>query len=78
LVTVVQPGNLSLDLEIKAQANGITVTGASDIILEQQQDRASQASVLVNDVNESARSHRRGRPCHHLRRWWLRSGSSVS
>ena len=39
LVTVVQPGNLSLDLEIKAQANGITVTGASDIILEQQQDR---------------------------------------
>ena len=49
-VTVVDPGNLSLNLEIKAQENGITVTGASDIILEQQQDKASQASVLVNDV----------------------------
>jgi hypothetical protein len=49
-VTVVNPGNLSLNLEIKAQENGITVTGFSDIILEQQQDKASQASVLVNDV----------------------------
>ena len=49
-VTVVKPGNLSLTLEIKPQENGITVTGASDIVLEQQQDRASQASVLVGDV----------------------------
>jgi hypothetical protein len=49
-VTVVKPGNLSLALEIKAQENGITVTGASDVVLEQQQDKAAQAAVLVNDV----------------------------
>jgi hypothetical protein len=49
-VTVVKPGNLSLTLEVKAQPNGITVTGASDIVLEQQQDEAAKASVLVSDL----------------------------
>jgi hypothetical protein len=49
-VTVVRPGNLSLTLEVKSQLNGITVTGASDIVLEQQQERAASASVLVSDL----------------------------
>jgi hypothetical protein len=49
-VTVVNPGNLSLTLEVKSQLNGITVTGASDIVLEQQQDQAASASVLVSDL----------------------------
>jgi hypothetical protein len=49
-VTVVNPGELSLTLEVKAAANGITVTGASDIILQQQQDQAASASVLVSDM----------------------------
>lgn len=49
-VTVVNPGEFSLTLQGKAAANGITVTGASDIILQQQQDQAASASVLVTDV----------------------------
>lgn len=49
-VTVVEPGQLTLTLEAKAQANGITITGASDIILQQQQDQAASASVLVSDL----------------------------
>ena len=49
-VTVVEPGQLTLTLEAKAAANGITITGASDIILQQQQDQAASASVLVSDL----------------------------
>jgi hypothetical protein len=49
-VTVVEPGELTLTLEAKAQQNGITVTGASDIILQQEQDQAASASVLVSDL----------------------------
>ncbi|MDB4938435.1 MAG: hypothetical protein JWP87_5407 [Labilithrix sp.] len=49
-VTVVEPGNLTLTLEAKPQLNGITVTGASDIVLEQEQDQAASASVLVSDL----------------------------
>jgi hypothetical protein len=49
-VTVVNPGELSLTLEVKAQLNGITITGASDIILQQEQDQAASASVLVSDL----------------------------
>jgi hypothetical protein len=49
-VTVVNPGEFSLTLQGKAAANGITITGASDIVLQQQQDQAASASVLVTDV----------------------------
>jgi hypothetical protein len=49
-VTVVNPGEFTLTLQGKAAANGITVTGASDIILQQQQEQAASASVLVTDV----------------------------
>ena len=49
-VTVVNPGELTLTLQAKAAANGITLTGASDIILQQQQDQAASASVLVSDL----------------------------
>ena len=49
-VTVVEPGELTLTLEAKPQLNGITVTGASDIILQQSQDQAASASVLVSDL----------------------------
>ena len=49
-VTVVNPGEFSLTLQVKAAANGITLTGASDIILQQQQDQAASASVLVSDL----------------------------
>lgn len=49
-VTVVKPGDLTLSLDVKAQLNGITVTGASDIVLQQQQDQAASASVLVSDL----------------------------
>jgi len=66
-VTVVNPGNLSLILEVKSQLNGITITGASDIILEQEQDQAASASVLVSDLfrwltTELARSAPPARP----------------
>jgi hypothetical protein len=49
-VTVVEPGELTLTLEAKPQLNGITITGASDIILQQSQDQAASASVLVSDL----------------------------
>jgi hypothetical protein len=49
-VTVVNPGEFTLTLQAKAAANGITLTGASDIILQQQQDQAASASVLVSDL----------------------------
>lgn len=49
-VTVVEPGDLTLTLEAKPQLNGITITGASDIVLQQQQDQAASASVLVSDL----------------------------
>jgi len=49
-VTVVNPGEFTLTLQGKAASNGITLTGASDIILQQQQDQAAQASVLVSDL----------------------------
>ena len=49
-VTVVNPGEFTLTLQGKAAANGITLTGASDIILQQQQDQAASASVLVSDL----------------------------
>jgi hypothetical protein len=49
-VTVVNPGELSLSLQVKAAANGVSMTGASDIILQQQQDQAASASVLVSDL----------------------------
>ena len=49
-VTVVNPGEFSLTLQVKAAANGVTMTGASDIILQQQQDQAASASVLVSDL----------------------------
>lgn len=49
-VTVVNPGEFSLTLQGKAAANGVTLTGASDIILQQQQDQAASASVLVSDM----------------------------
>ena len=49
-VTVVNPNELSLNITVKAENNGITVTGASDIVLQQQQDQAASASVLVSDL----------------------------
>ena len=49
-VTVVNPGELTLAIEVKVEANGITVTGASDIVLQQSQDQAASASVLVSDL----------------------------
>lgn len=49
-VTVVNPGELSLNLEVKVAANGITVTGGSDIVLQQSQEQAASASVLVSDL----------------------------
>ncbi len=49
-VTVVNPGDFSLTLRVTAASNGITMTGASDIILQQQQDQAASASVLVSDL----------------------------
>lgn len=49
-IKVVDPGNLSLSIEVKPQQNGITVTGVSDIVLLQQQDKAAQSSTLVTNV----------------------------
>jgi hypothetical protein len=49
-VEVIKQNNLTLNVEIKPEANGITVTGTSEVILEQQQDQAGQASQMVKDV----------------------------
>jgi hypothetical protein len=49
-VEVIKQNNLTLNVVVKPEANGITVTGASEITLEQQQDQASQASQMVKDV----------------------------
>ena len=49
-VTAVETGNLSLSIQVKPQQNGISITGTSDVILEQEQDKAAQASAIVTDV----------------------------
>lgn len=49
-VTVVNPGEFTLTLQAKAASNGISLTGASEVILLQQQDQAASASVLVSDL----------------------------
>ncbi len=49
-VTVVNAGELSLTFQVKTASNGVTVTGASDIILQQSQEQAASASALVSDL----------------------------
>lgn len=49
-VTVVKPGELELALRVKPESNGVAVTGTADIILQQEKDQASKASLLVSDL----------------------------
>jgi len=49
-VEVIKQNNLTLAIVLKPEANGITVTGASEVTLEQQQDQAGQASQMVKDM----------------------------
>jgi hypothetical protein len=49
-VTVVRAGELKLSLRVKPEANGVAVSGTADIILQQEQQQASKASLLVSDL----------------------------
>jgi hypothetical protein len=49
-VTVVKPGELKLVLRVKPEANGVAVSGTADIVLQQEKDQASKASLLVSDL----------------------------
>jgi hypothetical protein len=49
-VEVIKQNNLTLNVVIRPEENGITVTGTSEVTLEHQQDQAGQASQMVKDV----------------------------
>lgn len=49
-VDVVKTGNLTFSATLKPESNGITVAGASDIRLEEAQERAAELSKMVRDV----------------------------
>jgi len=51
-VTVIQPNNLKVDVMIRPEANGVTVTGSGDITLDVAQEKAEASSQLVRDVFE--------------------------
>lgn len=56
-VTAVNTGDLSLSIKVTPQANGITVTGTSDIVLQEEQDQAANASAVVTDVFDWLKSN---------------------
>lgn len=49
-VDVIKANNLKLDIKLKAEANGIVVTGTSEVQLEQAPEQAEQASQMVRDM----------------------------
>ncbi len=51
-VEVIKPGNLKLDVTLKPESNGITVTGATEVALEQAHEQAAQSSQLGRDMFE--------------------------
>ena len=49
-VTAVAQGDLKLNMQVKPAANGVVVTGTAQIVLQQQQDQAAGASLLVKSL----------------------------
>lgn len=49
-VTVILPGNLSVKLVAKPEANGATLTGVGDVTLEAGKDNANDTAELVRNV----------------------------
>jgi hypothetical protein len=49
-VTAVNTGDLSVSVKLTPESNGMDVTGAGDVVLQVQQDQASQATQLVNQL----------------------------
>jgi hypothetical protein len=49
-VTVVNPGDLSLTMTLTAAANGATVAGSSQVVMQQGQDHAADVSGLIVPV----------------------------
>lgn len=49
-VTAIDAGNLTLDVQMKQEANGLGVTGGGSVQLDVMQDQAAGASGLVNDL----------------------------
>jgi hypothetical protein len=49
-VTAVRPNNLTVRATLKAEANGITISGVAEVALEVQQDRASESTDLVKQL----------------------------
>lgn len=49
-VTAIEPGGLTLAVQMKPEENGLSVTGRGAVTLEVMQDEASEASELVRDL----------------------------
>jgi hypothetical protein len=49
-VTVVNPNDLSLNVKLSAETNGISVAGTGEVTLQQQKDRAAESAQLVSQV----------------------------
>lgn len=49
-ITAIDPGNLTLDVQMKQEANGLSVTGGGSVQLDMMQDQAAGASGLVHDL----------------------------
>jgi hypothetical protein len=49
-VTAIEAGRLTLDVQMKPEANGLTVTGHGTVLLSAMQDQAGTASEIVGDL----------------------------
>jgi hypothetical protein len=49
-VEAIRPGNLSLNVTLKPETNGISVNGKTEVQLEQQPEQAAEASQLGTDM----------------------------
>lgn len=49
-VEVIKTGNLKMDATLSPEANGMTVKGSSEVVLEENKEQAEQSSQLVKDV----------------------------
>jgi hypothetical protein len=49
-VDVIKVGNLTVDIQVKPESNGVSVRGVSDVQLEQAPEQAEQAGAIVRDM----------------------------
>jgi len=49
-VTAIQPGDFTLDVKMKPEANGLSISGTGAVELQVMEDQAATASELVRDV----------------------------